>query len=205
MQAELSPFKPGLPVPFEFFVGRIKEVQQLQSMVNASINGQFKIGFVSGERGIGKSSLVSIVRHFSDRNDDTASCHIHLGGVKGLNEMTEKIFGRIFNESADKSWHQQVKNFFGDRVKQVDVNLFGFSLDLDLEDRDLSRLSRDFVPSMRNLLDNIKGEKKAFILILDDINGLATSEDFANWFKKHGGRNQHVRTRNGALHSRCWT
>jgi hypothetical protein len=71
--------------------------------------------------------------------------------------------------------------FFGDRVRKV--GLFGFSLELNLEDRDLSTLSRNFVPSMRNLLDKLKGQKEALLLILDDINGLATSEDFANWLK----------------------
>ena len=183
MQPELSPFKPGQPVPAEFFVGRIQEIQQLQSMVNASLQGQFKIGFVSGERGIGKSSLVSVVRHVSDRSFNTASCHIHLGGVKGLNEMVRKIFDRILNESADKSWHQQVMSFFGDRVSKVGMDLFGFSLELDIEDKQMSILSRNFVPSIRNLLDKIKSEKKALLLILDDINGLATSTDFANWLK----------------------
>ena len=181
MKPELSPFKPGQPVPVEFFVGRTQEIQQLQSMVNASLRGQFKIGFVSGERGIGKSSLVSVVRHGSDRFFNTASCHIHLGGVKELNEMVRKILDRILNESIDKSWHQQAMGFFGDRVRKV--GLFGFSLELNLEDRDLSTLSRNFVPSMRDLLEKLKGQKDALLLILDDINGLATSTDFANWLK----------------------
>ena len=181
MKPELSPFKPGQPVPVEFFVGRTQEIQQLQSMVNANLRGQFKIGFVSGERGIGKSSLVSVVRHGSDRFFNTASCHIHLGGVKELNEMVRKILDRILNESIDKSWHQQAMGFFGDRVRKV--GLFGFSLELNLEDRDLSTLSRNFVPSMRNLLEKLKGQKDALLLILDDINGLATSTDFANWLK----------------------
>ena len=183
MQPELSPFKPGQPVPVEFFVGRTQEIQQLQSMVKASLQGQFKIGFVSGERGIGKSSLVSVLRHVSDRTFETASCHIHLGDVKELNGMVRKIFDRILNESVDKSWHQQVMSFFGDRVNKVGMDLFGFSLELNLEDKQMSMLSHNFVPSMRNLLDQIKSEKKALLLILDDINGLATSTDFANWLK----------------------
>ena len=66
MKPELSPFKPGQTVPLEFFVGRIKEIERLQSMVKASTRGQFKIGFISGERGIGKSSLASFVHHLSD-------------------------------------------------------------------------------------------------------------------------------------------
>ena len=181
MKPELSPFKPGQTVPFEFFVGRIKEIERLQSMVKASTQGQFKIGFISGERGIGKSSLASFVRHLSDRNCNTAGCHVYLGGVGELNEMVRKTFDRILNESIDKSWHQQAMEFFGDRVRKV--GLFGFSLELNLEDRDLPTLSRNFVPSMRNLLDKLKEQKAALLLILDDINGLATSTDFANWLK----------------------
>ena len=181
MKPELSPFKPGQTVPFEFFVGRIAEIERLQSMVKASTQGQFKIGFISGERGIGKSSLASFVRHLSDRNCNTAGCHVYLGGVGELNEMVRKTFDRILNESIDKSWHHQAMEFFGDHVRKV--GLFGFSLELNLEDRDLSTLSRNFVPSMRNLLDKLKGQKEALLLILDDINGLATSEDFANWLK----------------------
>ena len=181
MKPELSPFKPGQTVPLEFFVGRIVEIERLQSMVKASTQGQFKIGFISGERGIGKSSLASFVRHLSDRNCNTAGCHVYLGGVGELNEMVRKTFDRILNESIDKSWHQQAMEFFGDRVRKV--GLFGFSLELNLEDRDLPTLSRNFVPSMRNLLDKLKGQKEALLLVLDDINGLATSTDFANWLK----------------------
>ena len=181
MQPELSPFKPGQTVPLEFFVGRIAEIECLQSMVKASTQGQFKIGFISGERGIGKSSLASFVRHLSDRNCNTAGCHVYLGGVGELNEMVRKTFDRILNESIDKSWHQEAMGFFGDRVRKV--GLFGFSLELNIEDRDLPTLSRNFVPSMRNLLEKLKGQKDALLLILDDINGLATSADFANWLK----------------------
>ena len=36
---------------------------------------------------------------------------------------------------------------------------------------------------MRHLLDKLSDQKEALLLILDDINGLATSENFANWLK----------------------
>lgn len=181
MKPELSPFKPGQTVPLEFFVGRIKEIERLQSMVKASTQGKFKIGFISGERGIGKSSLASFVRYLSDSTCNAAGCHVYLGGVRELNEMVRTTFDRILKESIDKSWHQQAMEFFGDRVRKV--GLFGFSLELNIEDRDLPALSRNFVPSMRNLLDKLSDQKEALLLILDDINGLATSTDFANWLK----------------------
>lgn len=181
MNPEASPFRPGQPVPVEFFIGRIEEIGRLQSMVNASIQGRFRIGFVSGERGIGKSSLVSFVRHLADRESDVAGCHVFLGGVRDLNEMVRRTFDRLLKESLDKSWHSQVRDFFGNYVREV--GLFGISLEFDLKGKDLTAIVHDFVPSIRRLLEKLKDKKKALLLILDDINGLASSADFANWLK----------------------
>ena len=181
MTPESSPFRPGQPVPIEFFVGRRPEIERLRDMITASTQGRFKIGFVSGERGIGKTSLVAFVRHLVERDHDVAGCHVFLGGVQGLQEMLRRTFERILQESIDKSWHQRLMALFGDRVSKV--GLFGVSLELNLEERDLSAMERDFASSVRQLLESIKEHKKSLFLILDDINGLTSSEGFANWLK----------------------
>ena len=181
MNPEASPFSPGQPVPVEFFVGRVGEVERLRSMVRAAVQGRFKIGFVSGERGIGKSSLVSFVRHLCEREEPVAGCHVFLGGVRDLDEMVRRSFDRLLKESIEKPWHAQIREFFGDHIKQV--GLFSISLELDLKGRDLSAVTNDFVPSIRQLLAKLGVDRKALLLILDDINGLASSQDFANWLK----------------------
>lgn len=181
MNPESSPFRPGQPAPIEYFVGRVDQIERLRSMVRASTQGRFKIGFVSGERGIGKSSLVSFVRHLTDRESGVAGCHVFLGGVRELNEMVRRTFDRLLKESIDKPWHKRVREFFGDYVREV--GLFGVTLELDLKGKSLSTITHDFVPSIRRLIDKLKGQKKALLLILDDINGLASSDDFANWLK----------------------
>ena len=177
---ESSPFRPGQPVPLEFFVGRVSEIERLHAMVKASAQGRFKIGFVSGERGIGKSSLASFVRFLSEQEPKVVACHVFLGGVRDLKEMLRRTFERLLKESIDKPWHEKVKGFFGDRVRKV--GLFGVTLELNLDEGDLSSIANDFVPSIRRLLDSLRGQS-AVLLILDDINGLATSEGFANWLK----------------------
>lgn len=168
-------------MPIEFFVGRIREIERLRSMVKAGTQGKFRIGFVSGERGIGKSSLASFVRHLSEHGSQVAGCHVFLGGVEDLKEMLRRTFDRLLKESMDKPWHEQIKNFFGNRVRKV--GLFGVTLELSLNDSDLSTLAHDFVPTVTRLLDSLKGHKSTLFLILDDINGLAGSEVFANWLK----------------------
>ncbi|HYE73436.1 MAG TPA: hypothetical protein VEF04_08895, partial [Blastocatellia bacterium] len=48
---------------------------------------------------------------------------------------------------------------------------------------ELESVVSDFVPSLRRLVAQLKGERKSLLLILDDINGLADSIEFANWLK----------------------
>ncbi len=181
MTPESSPFSPGQPVPVEFFIGRRAEIERLHGMVHGSAQGRFKIGFVSGERGIGKSSLAAFVRHLVEWDNDAVGCHVFLGGVQDLGEMLRRTFDRLLKESIDRPWRQQMLKFFGDRVRQV--GLFGVTLELNLQDNDLSTIAHDFVPTIRSLLEEIKEHKNSLFLILDDINGLAGSAAFANWLK----------------------
>jgi AAA+ ATPase superfamily predicted ATPase len=181
MNPESSPFSPGQPVPIEFFIGRVAEIERLRSMVRSAQAGRFKIGFVTGERGIGKSSLVSFVRHLTERENSVAGSHVFLGGVKELHEMVRRTFDRLLKESIEKPWHSKVRDFFGQVVKEV--GLFGISLQLELSTRDLATLTNDFVPTLRRLLQKLVDDRNCLLLILDDINGLASSIEFANWLK----------------------
>lgn len=182
MNLESSPFRPGQPVPLEFFVGRIKEIERLHSMVKASIHQQrLTIGFITGERGIGKSSLANFVLRLSDEESNTTGCHVFLGSVQELNEMVGKTLEQLIKDSVDKPWHQQLKEFVGNKVQKV--GLFGITLGLRLSDSDLSLLTNNFVQGMNNLWRQLEGQRDGLLLVLDDINGLATSTEFANWLK----------------------
>lgn len=181
MNPESSPFRPGQPVPGEFFVGRTAEIERLRALVRASARGRFGIGFVSGERGIGKSSIAGFVRHLVEREDDAVGCHVFLGGVQDLSEMLRRSFDRLLKESIDRPWQEQVRDFFGNRVRQV--GLFGVTLELALSETEVAAIQHDFVPSIRRLLDQLGSHKRSLFLILDDINGLARSAAFANWLK----------------------
>ena len=104
MNPESSPFRPGQPAPVEFFVGRRAEIERVRAMVRASARGRVGIGFVSGERGIGKSSLARFVRHLVEQNDGAVGCHVFLGGVQdpeiqGGYRFPNRLYGLYFRMS----------------------------------------------------------------------------------------------------------
>ena len=179
MDPGLSPFRPGQPAPVECFVGRQQEIERLYRMGMASTRGRLQIGFIAGERGIGKSSLASFVRSRCEREGAMAGCHVFLGGTQDLHGMMRKIFDQLLKESMDKPWHQKAVKFFGNRVRSV--GLFGITVELDLQEQDLSALAKGFGPSMREFIQ--KTGKQGLLLILDDINGLADSAQVAHWLK----------------------
>ncbi len=181
MPKEYSPFTPGLPVPVELFVGRTDEINRLRHKVAAATAGRLQVAFLTGERGIGKSSLVSFVKSLVEKDYQVLGLHTFLGGVTELTEMVRRVFDRLLKESVDKAWHEKVMEFFGSHVRQV--GLFGISVEFGGTEKDLKLAAHDFAPALRRLSDRLRDEKKGLLLILDDINGLASSSDFANWLK----------------------
>lgn len=64
--AKINPFKPNSPVPFGMFAGRINEIKALEKGLHQTKNGHPAFLSVTGERGIGKSSLVSLIRSIAE-------------------------------------------------------------------------------------------------------------------------------------------
>jgi hypothetical protein len=181
MPKEYSPFTPGLPVPIEFFVGRKLEIDRLRTEVAEAAAGRLRLAFLAGERGIGKSSLAAFVRYLGERDHQMLGLHTFLGGVNTLEEMVRRVFDRLVKESIGKTWQAKIQKFFGNHIREV--GLFGVTVEFGVSEKDLARMVNDFVPALRRLVEQLRDEKKGLFLVLDDINGLASSEAFANWLK----------------------
>ena len=182
MTKEYSPFTPGMPVPPEFFVGRENEIKQMiESIAKSAEMKSLERIFVLGERGIGKSSLCRLAMAIAEDRHQILGIHVFLGGVTSLEEMVRRIFERLLQESREKIWFQNVRDFLGNHIKEV--GLFGVSLQFEASKQDLAKAVSDFAPVLRNLLERLGSQKKGFMLVLDDLNGLATEPRFAHWLK----------------------
>lgn len=177
---EESPFTPGTPVPAEFFVGRDNKKEEIRKFINRTISGRQENIFLSGERGIGKSSLASFL--YQAARKDLLTIYVSLGGVTSLEELARRVFERILKEiNIQERISDKISGFFAKYVKQID--LFGISLSFDPPKEDLENILSNFSEALKNIIDKIKDDKKGIFIILDDINGVSRTSKFANWYK----------------------
>ncbi|MDZ7361273.1 MAG: ATP-binding protein [candidate division KSB1 bacterium] len=181
MTKEYSPFTPGIPVPFEFFMGRLAELQTLTQKGKAALIGRrIERVFVSGPRGIGKSSFCRVARQMLAK-EGMLGIHVFLGGANTLEEMVRRTFDALLAETRERSWFDKIKALFGRHIEEADV--LGLTIRFRASEPELNQLASDFAPALRKILQEAGNETKGLFLILDDLNGLAPEAVFANWLK----------------------
>jgi hypothetical protein len=177
-----SPFTPGRPVPIEYFVARFKEVQRLERAIKQTVSGRNENVFITGQRGIGKSSLAGFVRYLAEREYNLIGSHCFLSGVRTLEDMMGVIFQRLLQDCSDKSLFEKFKESFGDYIKGL--TLFGLGVEFTKDKDKLQTLVYNFLPVMRRIYEQIKPNgKKGLILILDDMNGITDIPQFSQFLK----------------------
>jgi len=176
-----SPFTPGSPVPVELFVGRLEQINEIMRYIGQTSVGKQENVFLSGDRGIGKSSLASFLRYYVNTQTEIFGVHVFLGGVSTLEDMVHHIFEQILKESKSQPLFKNIGKFFGKYITQI--GLFGISVSFTPPEKDLKELVRKFPEAINNLLKEIKDQKKGLFIILDDINGLVEKLEFADWYK----------------------
>lgn len=65
---KVNPFKPNSPVPTAMFAGRIDEIVTLEQSLHQAKNSRPTNILITGERGIGKSSLMMLFEHLANGN-----------------------------------------------------------------------------------------------------------------------------------------
>jgi AAA+ ATPase superfamily predicted ATPase len=112
-----SPFSPGSPVPVEFFVGRTREINDLMKHIKQIRFGKQENIFLSGERGIGKSSFARYMCSLAEM-ENFLSIHVFLGDVTNLDEVVSRTLDQILKASQSQAWYDKIVDYFNDKVQQ---------------------------------------------------------------------------------------
>jgi len=175
-----SPFTPGNPVPVELFVGRTAQLEEILRNVKQARTGKQENIFLAGERGIGKSSFAKFVCNMACK-ERLLSVHVFLGQVTSLDEMVRRIFEDIIKVSNTQSWYGKISDYFKGKVQQID--LFGVAVSFKPSQEEARELVNNFPEAILNISKKISPEKEGLFIVLDDIDMISKTPEFANWYK----------------------
>lgn len=178
-----SPFYPGQPVPVDFFIGRINEIQRIARAIGQVELGKPQAVFLTGEYGIGKSSLAGFMRYYAEKNNHLIGIHVFLGGIDTIEEVaTKTIEAVIKSQICEPTITEKIRNVLSKYIGEQD--LLGFKINFDALKADAPNLSHGYLPFLRDLFNRLKeNEIKGIMLILDEINGIAGNPQFAHFIK----------------------
>lgn len=186
MNPKHNPFTPNQPVSADFFTGRKEQIEELLSTVRRAAKSNLQIGWISGELGIGKSSLASFVSFLAEQRERAISAHVHLGGVRKLDDVVRETHLSMLKDNRSKSWGKNLLSLYGERIKKID--LFGVEIQLEMSDRELAATANNFAPALGKIIEKADNDRHVLFLILDDVNGLADDSRFAHWLKSMSDR-----------------
>ncbi|MBI4710255.1 MAG: ATP-binding protein [Nitrospirae bacterium] len=167
----------------DFFVGRQKEIDKIVRAVRQVELGKPQAIFLTGEYGIGKSSLAGFMRFYAEKENHLLGIHVLLGGAVSLEDLAIKTVEAVLKTPAyDPTLIDKVRNVLSKYVGKQE--LFGVQINLEALKVDGPNISHGYLPFLSQLLDRLKEEGiKGIMLIFDEINGITSNSKFAHFIK----------------------
>lgn len=175
-----SPFQPGQPVSPEKFKGREEIINEIIRYFPAVILGNPEHFFIMGQRGLGKSSLAKIILKHAKEDYSMVGVHVMNDGVHSVDELVTQIIEVILNEIKSEKWAQKILDFFKNNIEEVGVG--EISIKFRPSSDELKSIKDHFPFYLTDLARNF-GDNKGICIVIDDINGLSDTPEFANWYK----------------------
>ncbi|MFB3788837.1 MAG: BREX system ATP-binding domain-containing protein [bacterium] len=178
-----SPFHPGQPVPVDLFVGRQNEIDRINRAAGQVVYGKPQAVYIMGEYGIGKTSLARLVRVMAEADAGLCGFHVMLGEKNSLDGLAMATVEAILQSDAVRqSTSSKIRDFVSMYIGEQ--TLFGMTLRLDKLKKDAPSIQQGFLPFLRSIHQSLGLRYKGLILILDEINGIASQPEFALFLKR---------------------
>ena len=132
---------------------------------------------------MGKTSLTDFVKDFVDVKKGMIGVYVSNKGNDSIETLTTWIIEALINELPQKSRLDRIREWFGDHIESIEIkgNKINFKVD-----KDLSHSFKNYFPDYINeIYDEFpKDRQNGILIIIDDINGLSKSREFADWYKR---------------------
>ena len=177
-----NPFTPHHPVTSDNFIGRqedvIKILRYLPRVLNQGLPEHF---FVTGNRGMGKTSFVRYVSEIAEDEYNMFPVYVNNEGTNTILELITKLCDKLFKEFKKTSWGRSFIEVFFNRIEGIKISEFGFKFRDHPEIAE--NIKNNFIEFLVEICDNLDDDINGLFFIIDDINGLSETPEFTNWYK----------------------
>ena len=172
-----NPYLPGYPIYPSNFVGRDNDVETilryLPRVIQQGIPEHF---FITGKRGMGKTSFIQYVASIVEKDYNMIPIYINNEGSNTINDLIANLLEILFKEFDKTSWGQKIIDNFSDRFG-------GFGITFNEKPEIISNVKENFREFLIEICDDLEENENGIFFIIDDVNGLSETPDFANWYK----------------------
>lgn len=192
---KVNPFKPNSPVSTGMFAGRLKEIELLEQSLHQAKSGNPSNILVTGERGIGKSSLMMILKDFESGTYETLkhgsfeflTINVMVSDTTDLITLIKLIERNIKRElGKTEAMRKYLSNAWG-FVKRIKVMDSGIDDCETINDPDL--IINEFAYSLAQTCQRITSPEKeekgkdGILFILDEADNAGESLRLGYFFK----------------------
>lgn len=202
--AKLNPFRPGNPVPPGTFAGRYAELNQISRAIFQSSRGFPQNLLITGERGIGKTSVAHITKSIAEKNFTWDKSEIRLPVLTAYIAVQKNVPSAILLTEIVRELNQifsvttAFKNILSDLISKFNnVSIAGTSITLDGKEINPTEIYIEVERSLRNLCrklsEKAKGDPTLFdehnveptsiCLIIDELDQMGDFNSFSSFWK----------------------
>ncbi|MCD4843618.1 MAG: ATP-binding protein [Methanosarcinales archaeon] len=134
MVKENSPFTPGIPVPIDYFIGRTSEIKRIDRAILQTSTGRNENIFLTGERGIGKSSLAALTRYIAEEKYQLIGTHCYIGSATNIRDVCRIVLTKILQAMPNKDLFNKAKTVVGKYIKGIQLGVFGVGMSIEFTD-----------------------------------------------------------------------
>lgn len=173
-----SPFQPNDPVNPNNFKGRVEIIEQIDRYMPNARRGNVQHFYLTGKRGMGKTSLANYLLDYYEKNHNTIGVHVVNDGIHDIETLLISIVEILLNKNKTDVWYKKLYENLKDEVKTLGI--LGNTVEFHPKKETVEMLRTHFAAFLKELSDESDNN---FIIVIDDINGLSQTNVFANWYK----------------------
>ena len=176
-----SPFNPGHPTPPEKFKGRSSDINKIIRYMPKVINqGKVEHFFITGKRAMGKTSFVNYIGNKVEEDFNMLPIYASNEGKDKIEDLIQAVMEAAFAKLEKNSVGRKIIESFVGNIQEIKIAGSGISL----KDKPalVENVKSNFTEFLLEINNNLN-DKNGLFVIIDDINGLSKTPEFANWYK----------------------